>query len=168
MRVIPRVLLLLSVVVPGLALTVLPADAADSRATLLTHAQAAAQLRAAGITWSSSGKCDDRDNPRCTSFTKIRQSTVSGVKTLRSASGCPVHITGGTETGHAAGPYSHWNGYKVDIRRNDCVDRYVQGRFAYLGLQEGWGHQFKASSGNLYTNEGQHWDIVYYTCGCRS
>jgi len=25
---------------------------------------------------------------------------------------------------------------------------------------------FQAASGNVYTNEGSHWDIVYYTCGC--
>ncbi|GIJ46457.1 hypothetical protein Val02_33430 [Virgisporangium aliadipatigenens] len=166
MRAIPRVLLLLSAVALGLGLTVLPADAADSRASFLTHAQAAHQFRAAGITWSSSGRCDDRDNPRCTSFTSIRQSTVTGVKTLKRASGCPIHLTGGTETGHAAGTYSHWNGFKLDIRRNDCVDRYITAKFADMGMQEGWGHQFRAASGNLYTNEGRHWDIVYYTCGC--
>jgi len=25
---------------------------------------------------------------------------------------------------------------------------------------------YQAASGNVYTNEGSHWDIVYYTCGC--
>jgi hypothetical protein len=26
--------------------------------------------------------------------------------------------------------------------------------------------QWKAASGNLYCDEGSHWDITYYTCGC--
>jgi len=25
---------------------------------------------------------------------------------------------------------------------------------------------YQAASGNVYTNEGSHWDIVYFTCGC--
>jgi hypothetical protein len=50
---------------------------------------------------------------------------VSGIITLKNASGCSINITGGTETGHASGTYSHWNG-----------------------------------------DEGSHWDITYYTCGC--
>ena len=54
---------------------------------------------------------------------------MSGIITYHRASGCAVNITGGTETGHASGKYSH-------------------------------------ASGNVYTNEGSHWDIVYYTCGC--
>ena len=39
--------------------------------------------------------------------------------------------------------------------------------FKRLGLVEGWGDQWQARSGNLYTNEGRHWDVVFYSCGCR-
>ena len=150
----------------GLAATL---DGATTAAptTLLTHAQAAAQFQAAGITWASSGYCADRNKPACTSFSGIRQSTVEGVRTLRASSGCPIVITGGTETGHAAGTYSHWNGWKVDVRRTACLDAYVLRWFKRLGLVEGWGEQWQAKSGNLYTNEGRHWDIVFYSCGCR-
>jgi hypothetical protein len=145
------------------------ADGATAAAPVfLTHAQAAAQLEAAGITWVSSGNCADRDNSSCTSFSGIRKITVDGVRTLRSASGCPLVVTGGTETGHATGTYSHWNGWKIDIRRTACVDAYVARWFTYVGSVEGWGRQWRARSGNLYTNEGRHWDIIYYTCGCRS
>jgi hypothetical protein len=139
---------------------------AAAPATLLTHSQAAAQFQAAGVTWTSTGNCANRNKPSCTSFSGIRQSAVDGVRTLKAASGCAVVITGGTETGHAAGVYSHWNGWKIDIQRSACVDAYVIRRFARVG-SVGWGEQWRARSGNLYTNEGRHWDIVFYTCGCR-
>src|SRR5919112_2171393 len=97
------------------SVTTLVAVSAPAHAvTKLTQAQAASQLSAAGITWSSSGGCTDRYNSTCTSFEQINQSTVSGVITLKRSSGCAINITGGTETGHASGTYSHWNGYKVD------------------------------------------------------
>ena len=75
-----------------------------------------------------------------------------------------VMVTGGTETGHGDGVYTHWNGWKVDIQRLDCVSAYIR-RFADVGYIAGWGHQYRAPSGNLYTDEGDHWDILYYTCG---
>jgi hypothetical protein len=135
-------------------------------ATKLTQAQAASQLSAAGVTWSSSGGCTNRNNATCTSFEQINQTTVSGVITLHRASGCAVNITGGTETGHAAGTFSHWNGYKVDISRSTCNDGWIQGTYTYIGLRGDGYPMYQAASGNVYTNEGSHWDIVYYTCGC--
>ena len=150
----------------GLA-TALDGATAAAAPDLLTHAQAADQFTAAGITWASSGDCADRDKPSCTSFSGIRRSTVDGVRTLKASSGCPVVVTGGTETGHATGTYSHHNGWKVDIRRTACLDAYVARWFTAVGVVEGWGTQWRARSGNLYTNEGRHWDIIFYTCGCR-
>jgi hypothetical protein len=137
---------------------------ARSDAVHLTHAEAAARLKAAGITWWSSGNCTDRRRADCTSFEQIRASTVAGVITLKQASACAVMVTGGTETGHGDGVYTHWNGWKVDIQRLDCVSGYIR-RFHDIGYIAGWGHQYEAPSGNLYTDEGDHWDILYYTCG---
>ena len=34
-------------------------------------------------------------------------------------------ITGGTETGHASGTYSHWTGFKVDIAFSTCIGNYI-------------------------------------------
>ncbi|GAA1867448.1 hypothetical protein GCM10009751_27070 [Myceligenerans crystallogenes] len=134
-------------------------------ATFLTHAQATAQLSAAGITWSSSGNCSNRYNSTCTSFEQIRQTTIDGIKTLKRSSGCAVNITGGTETGHSSGTYSHWNGYKVDISKYTCVGNYIKNNFTYVGYVSGWGYQYRSGAGNLYTDEGNHWDILYYNCG---
>jgi hypothetical protein len=125
-----------------------------------------AQLSAVGITRSSSGNCITRSNPTCTSYEQINQSTVSGIKTYKSVSGCAVNITGGTEVGHASGTYSHYNGYKVDISRSTCNDNYIRNHYAYIGLRGDGYPMYQAASGNVYTNEGNHWDIVYFTCGC--
>ncbi|WP_064741773.1 hypothetical protein [Hamadaea tsunoensis] len=139
---------------------------AGAAAIYQSQAQVEFRLAAAGITWWSSGNCSDRGNPNCTSFQYLRTSTLDGVITLKQASGCPIMITGGTETGHGNGPgYTHWNGWKVDIARWACVSAYIRRYFADLGYIAGWGEQFRAPSGNLYTDEGSHWDILYYTCG---
>lgn len=138
-----------------------PANAA----TFLTHAQATSQLASAGISWTSSGGCSDRNGSTCTSFDQVRQTTIDGIRTFRSASGCAIMITGGTETGHSGGTYSHWNGYKLDIRLSTCVDGYITNNFTYVGYISGWGHQYRSAAGNLYTNEGNHWDILFYNCG---
>ncbi|HEX5598549.1 MAG TPA: hypothetical protein VFX61_21400 [Micromonosporaceae bacterium] len=137
-----------------------------SPAFAISHSSATSQLRAAGITWSSSGNCSDRYNSTCTSFEGIRQVTIDGIITFKRASGCAINITGGTEIGHASGTYSHWNGYKVDISKNSCVYNYISRYYTYVGYISGWGYQWRAPSGNLYTDEGNHWDILYYTCGC--
>jgi len=108
----------------------------------------------------------NRNVSTCTSYEQINQSTVSGIKTYRSVSGCAVNITGGTEVGHASGTYSHYNGYKVDISRSTCNDNYIRGHYAYIGLRGDGYPMYQAASGNVYTNEGNHWDIVYYTCAC--
>lgn len=163
---IPAVLALSAAAGLGLVLGATGVAAAAGSDGRLTHTQAVKQFDAAGVTWDASGDCTDRERPVCTSFSGIRQSTVDGVKTLRKASGCPIVVTGGTETGHAKGVYSHWNGWKIDVRRTACVDAYVAKWFKPIGEVAGWGIQFRAKSGNLYTNEGHHWDILFYSCGC--
>ena len=147
------------------AIAIAPIESAGA-VTKLTQSQAESQLSAQGITHSSSGGCTTRSNPTCTSYEQINQSTVSGIITYHSASGCAVNITGGTETGHASGTYSHWNGYKVDISRSTCNDSWITGTYTYIGLRGDGYPMYQAASGNIYTNEGSHWDIVYYTCGC--
>jgi len=156
---------MITVVATLLAVLAPPARAGADDRVKLTHAEAAARLRANGITWWSSGHCTDRNRPDCTSFEQIRRTTVEGVITLKKASSCPIMVTGGTETGHGSGTYTHWNGWKVDVARYKCVSAYIGNSFADVGYISGWGHQFRAPSGNLYTDEGDHWDILYYTCG---
>ncbi len=129
--------------------------------TKISHSSATSQLSSAGITWSSSGNCSDRNNSTCTSFEQINQETISGIRTYRGVSGCAVNVTGGTEVGHASGTYSHYNGYKVDISVSTCNTNYITSHYTYIG-----GSKYQSASGNIYYHEGNHWDITYYSCGC--
>lgn len=130
-------------------------------ASAVSQASAESQFRAAGISWTSSGGCTTRSNPTCTSFEGLRQATIDGAKTLKGASGCGLTITGGTEVGHASGTYSHYNGYKLDFSRTTCLTNWVRNTYTYIG-----GNKYRAASGNIYYDEGNHWDVTYYSCGC--
>ncbi|MFF2654605.1 hypothetical protein [Streptomyces sp. NPDC058045] len=145
---------------PGVGYAAQSAQADVSVQAKLTHSQATAKFKANGITWSSSGGCSNRNRSNCTSFDKINSSTVNGVITLKKASRCAIRLTGGTETGHASGTYSHWNGYKVDIGMTSCVTSYVKKHFSSIG-----GSKWKSGSGNVYYYEGNHWDVTFYNCG---
>lgn len=135
-------------------------------ASAVTHSSAASQFSSAGIGWTSSGGCSDRNNPTCTSFEGIRQATIDGAITLKRASGCSLTITGGTETGHSSGTYSHWNGYKLDFSRTACLTSWVHNTYTYIGQRSDGAAQYQAASGNIYADEGNHWDVTYYSCGC--
>lgn len=136
-------------------------------ASAVTQAQAESAFSGAGVTWSSSGGCTDRNTPTCTSFDGLRQASVDGAITLKGASGCALNITGGTEVGHASGTYSHGTGYKLDFARTACLTDWVHSTYTYQGPRSGDGAPlYKAASGNLYADEGNHWDVVFYTCGC--
>jgi hypothetical protein len=150
----------LSALVLAVTALVFGASVASAAPTKLSHSDAAARFRAAGITWSSSGNCSDWNNRTCTSFTNINLTTVQGAITFKRASGCAVTITGGTEVGHASGTYSHRNGYKVDYRLSACVSNYITRTFTSIG-----GNKWRSGSGNVYFRESNHWDVTYYNCG---
>lgn len=147
------------VAVTTVVATALPASA-------VTQAAAESAFRAAGITWTSSGGCTNRNVSTCTSFDGLRQASVDGAVTLKRASGCGLTITGGTEVGHASGTYSHSNGYKLDFSRTSCLTSWVHNTYAYQGLRSDGAPLYKAASGNLYADEGNHWDVTFFSCGC--
>ncbi|MBS45502.1 MAG: hypothetical protein CMH83_20485 [Nocardioides sp.] len=153
------VLAALVVALSGVLVTAGPAAA-------VTQSSAESQFRAAGITWSSSGGCTDRYTSTCTSFDGLRQASVDGAITLKNASGCALNITGGTEVGHASGTYSHANGYKLDFSRTTCLTSWVHNAYTYVGQRSDGAAMYQAASGNVYADEGNHWDVTYYTCGC--
>ncbi|WP_328319829.1 hypothetical protein [Streptomyces sp. NBC_00388] len=134
-------------------------------ATKISHATATSMFSSSGITWSSSGGCSDRNVATCTSFDQLNLATAQGAQTLKGALGCAMNITGGTETGHASGTYSHWNGYKLDIAKTTCLTNYVKNTFTYIGLRGDGYPQWKSGAGNVYADEGSHWDITFYNCG---
>lgn len=128
----------------------------------MSHSVATNALNAVGISVYSSGGCSTRSNPACVSFEQINVKTIDGLTTLRRFANCPIIVTGGTEEGHADDTYSHYNGYKVDIILNDCINNYITSNFQYIGLRSDGAQQYKSSSGNIYAKEGNHWDILYY------
>jgi hypothetical protein len=150
----------------GAALAVAGSVALASPASAVSQASAAAQFSAAGIGWTSSGGCTNPNNSTCTSFEGIRQATINGGITLKNASGCGLTITGGTETGHAGGTYSHANGYKLDFSRTTCLTGWIHGTYTYIGLRSDGAPMYEAGSGNIYADEGNHWDVTFYSCGC--
>ncbi|MFI8952180.1 peptidoglycan-binding protein [Streptomyces sp. NPDC053750] len=134
----------------------------------LSDAQASARLKAAGISRVSSGNCTNRNRKNCTSLQGIRVGTVNGVISLKKKSGCKVVVTGGTETGHSGGTYSHWNGYKVDISRTPCVTNYIQSHAKKHHKRRDGAWVWRVTSGGKtvvdYADErwANHWDITYY------
>ena len=123
----------------------------------LSESSVRTQLTNAGIVISSSGSCSNRCNTSCTGLRSLRQSAITGLINFKNASGCAITMTGGTETGHAAGTYSHWNGYKVDIGMSSCISNYIYNHYTPIG-----GSKYKDAAGNIYYYEGNHWDITYY------
>lgn len=153
-----------------------PASASGVR---LTHQQAVSKLIVGDVLWTSSGQCDDRTKPYCTSFDGIWSGTIDGVVNFRKGSTCPVVVTGGTEVGHNTTfgyPYTHEQGYKIDISRTTCVTNFIQRYFTYAGLRglvqyDKYGNAYRApmyknSRGDVYADEywgdNPHWDILYY------
>ena len=98
----------------------------------------------------SSGGCSDRNKATCTSLEQANSNTIAGVVTLKGACNCAITITGGTETGHASGTYSHWNGYKLDLSKTSGLNSYVKNTFTQIANRGDGYPQWKAASGNIY------------------
>ncbi|SCK12434.1 hypothetical protein H181DRAFT_00738 [Streptomyces sp. WMMB 714] len=126
----------------------------------MSHSAAKAKLDNAGIGIRSSGGCSDRNNPTCTSLEQVNSASIDGAITLKGASGCALTVTGGTETGHADGQYSHWNGYKLDFAMSSCLTSYIKNTFTSIG-----GNKWQSGSGNIYFDESNHWDVTFHNCG---
>ncbi|MEV6150400.1 hypothetical protein AB0L53_08670 [Nonomuraea sp. NPDC052129] len=127
----------------------------------MSHALAADWLRDEGLRTHSSGHCTNKQVYHCTSLEDVRTSTISRVIGIKRQSGCPVMVTGGTEAGHAPGPYSHGNGYKLDITHNPCIDRYVTKNHEKSGTRGDGAALYRSPSGTVFADEVDHWDILF-------
>ncbi|TFK73842.1 hypothetical protein BDN72DRAFT_956181 [Pluteus cervinus] len=132
--------------------------------TILTQAEVEARFRPYNITASSTGGCITRSISTCTSYDGFYSGTVNGVISLRQGSGASgLVVTGGTEVGHASSSvYSHSNGYKADLRHVAALDNYIKGQFTRIGDRSDGYPQWQSPSGNLFCDEGSHWDITIY------
>jgi hypothetical protein len=127
----------------------------------LSHSHASRWLKEAGLRRQSTGNCTDKRLHHCTSLDSVRTSTVSGLIDLKRRSGCPLTVTGGTEAGHAPGPLSHGAGYKADISPNQCIDRYITKNYDRAGVRSDGSRLYRSSSGTIFADEGDHWDILF-------
>jgi hypothetical protein len=86
---------------------------------------------------------------------------VDNVIALKQRSQCPIVITGGTEVGHAPGPYSHHAGYKLDIKPNKCINDHITHQYPKQGVRGDGARLYGDPSGTLYARESNHWDILF-------
>jgi len=119
-----------------------------------THKEALDLLSREGITVASSGKCSDRNSKTCTSLDEIRKSTIKGLIEFKNLVKSDLTVTAGTENGHTAGKFSHGNGYKFDLRKNDEVTEYIEKNFKSVG------RNLWADGNNFFLKEGDHWDVT--------
>ncbi|HEX4813155.1 MAG TPA: hypothetical protein VFV66_10440 [Nonomuraea sp.] len=127
----------------------------------LSHATAAGWLQSAGLHTKSTGNCASKHRHHCTSLDKVRTGTIARVIALKQQSGCPILVTGGTESGHAPGHFSHGNGYKLDISHNACIDRYITQNHRKTGVRGDGARLYRSASGTTYADESDHWDILF-------
>ena len=125
-----------------------------------------------GIKVISTGSCCDKAVSTCTSLDGMLPSTIQQIITLKNScgSGCVVTVIGGTETGHSTttvGNYTHGNGYKVDISKdNSVLNSFIQ-NLLLTGERGGdsGGPIHSDACGNKYVQESNHWDItIFKTC----
>jgi hypothetical protein len=98
-----------------------------------------------------------------TSLEGVRSTTIQGVLALWNACGnCNMVITGGTESGHAPGAYSHGTGYKLDLRPNSALDRAIYNRIAAsCRIPPPLNTNCAGTDGNIYRYEANHWDVCF-------
>jgi hypothetical protein len=95
-----------------------------------------------------------------TSLRGIRHKTLTEIIDLRQAYGATITITGGTESGHTSGTYSHANGYKLDLRIGTGLDDFIRRNFTKQQAYSPYSELYKSPSGALYGLEGNHWDVL--------
>ncbi len=125
----------------------------------ITHETAVGRLDFVGISVYSSGRCSDKTRRECTSLDGIRQLTIDRILELQAVVGTTLVVTGGTEVGHAAGTYSHANGYKIDLRIDPVLNEYITTNYTPVS---GTTNKWKDDRGNIYYRHGppDHWDVT--------
>lgn len=123
-----------------------------------------ARLQAAEININHANACPPGQGSGCTSTAGLREKTLSGVESLKKACpNCNITLTGGSEGGHASRTiYTHANGYKADLALDSNLNNYIKSNYTPIGNRAGDGApQYKDSAGNIYAQEGDHWDVCY-------
>ncbi len=93
----------------------------------------------------------------------LSNNAIQGVADFQKKCNCQVVITAGTEIdSHKGGPASHLSGDKLDLRTGNQIDSYITGNFTPMPNRGDGAIQYKdPSTGYVYANEGDHWDVLY-------
>jgi hypothetical protein len=107
-----------------------------------------------GIGISSTGKCDDPRDKKCTSFYQFPQEGVDMLATLKLNCGCIMTVTAGTETGHN----KHGLGLAVvDLRFSASLSSYI---YKQIGTTKPTPNTYyDGSDGHRYFLEDDHWHV---------
>jgi hypothetical protein len=76
---------------------------------------------------------------------------------------CDIIISAGTEDGHEMEELSHYSGYRLNIELNKCHNDYIL-KFTFIGKKSNGAPQFRDANGNIFTLEGNHWNILFNKC----
>jgi hypothetical protein len=95
-----------------------------------------------------------------TSLEGIRHKTLTEIIDLRQAYGRTITVTGGTESGHESGTYSHENGYKIDLRLESGLNSFIRSNFTEIPAGSKYSEKYRSPSGAEYGLEGDHWDVL--------
>ena len=101
------------------------------------------------------------------SFQGMRPHVIDELTKLDAACDCNLTITAVTDGKHAAGEFSHANGFKADLRTRDnpALVSYVESLPSAGSWRDGTKLYFDAESCGTYAIEKTHVDVVYKT-GC--
>ncbi|OXA41208.1 uncharacterized protein LOC110860251 isoform X2 [Folsomia candida] len=106
----------------------------------------------------------NRNNKRCTSLQDIRSDTIDWLINFKRTNNCKFVVTGGTEHAHRGkGINTHEGGYKVDLRINDCLNRYIINNFHFI-CNTNLGPKYLSGSGAIVLNETKypaHFDALW-------
>ncbi len=121
----------------------------------LTQAQAMEALKAGGVDISGT-----------INIAGIRQTTIDELSRLHAECNCQVLVTSATGGEHAAGTYSHANGYKVDLRSvtstgtDSPLTTHIKNTYQKLPDRSDGAKMYRApGNGALYALESNHWDV---------
>lgn len=119
----------------------------------LSDAEARRQMEAAGIP----AKAD-------VSYEGLQPHVISAAATMAAACNCKPLVTSATDGNkHKQGDYSHYNGYKLDLRTHDNPDlvKYVESLQPNGQWKDGTKLYYDPNTCGTYAVEKDHIDVVY-------
>lgn len=92
----------------------------------------------------------------------VREGVLTEAVGMANLCNCEILITSGTDSSvHRQGTYSHYNGYKLDLRLTPDLTSYVEKNLVRVGPRGDGAIQYvNPTTGAIWAKEDNHWDIV--------